>query len=85
MAWNVPAFTAPESFVLRYDPKLIGHWCIAIDAMSEEELVAIKSLPAFLYSMVKKGDWPALPGRLADRWEVAMEKITGDAPEELEY
>jgi hypothetical protein len=80
-----PAFTAPETFVRRYDPRLIGYWCIAVDSMTGFELEAIKSIPAFLYAMVKKGDWPALAGRQVDRWTETVDSIAGDAPEELNY
>lgn len=80
-----PAFTAPETFVRQYDPRLIGYWCIAVDSMTGPELEAIKSIPAFLYAMVKKGDWPALAGRQVDRWKEAVDSVAGDAPEELEY
>ncbi len=82
-----PAFTAPETFVRRYDPRLIGYWCIAVDSMTGSELEAIKSIPAFLYAMVKKGDWPALAGRQVDAWKEAIDSIDlyEDAPERLDY
>lgn len=82
-----PAFTAPETFVRRYDPRLIGCWCIAVDSMTGPELEAIKSIPAFLYAMVKKGDWPALAGRQVDAWKEAVDSIElyEDAPERLSY
>ena len=70
-----PAFTAPETFVRRYDPRLIGYWCIAVDSMTGPEFEAIKSIPAFLYAMVKKGDWPALAGRQVDAWKEAVDSI----------
>lgn len=82
-----PAFTAPETFVRRYDPRLIGYWCIAVDSMTGSELEAIKSIPAFLYAMVKKGDWPALAGRQVDAWTEAVDSIDlyEDAPEKLDF
>lgn len=82
-----PAFTAPHTFIRRYDPRLIGYWCIAVNAMNAEELAAIKSIPAFLYAMVKKGDWPALAGRQVDRWTETVDSIElyEDAPERLDY
>ena len=81
-----PAFTAPETFVRRYDPRLIGYWCIAVDSMTGSELEAIKSIPAFLYAMVKKGDWPALSGRQEDFWKgLLANRQRDDEPEELEY
>ena len=82
-----PAFTAPETFVRRYDPRLIGYWCIAVDSMTGSELEAIKSIPAFLYAMVKKGDWPALAGRQVDAWKEAIDSIDlyEDAPEKLDF
>lgn len=81
-----PAFTAPETFVRKYDPRLIGYWCIAVEAMTGPELEAIKSIPAFLYAMVKKGDWPALAGRQKDFWKgLLANRLRDDAPERLDF
>jgi hypothetical protein len=80
-----PGFTAPETFVRRYDPRLIGLWAISVNGMTNEELASIKSIPAFIYSMVKAGAPPSMTGRGLAKWDRLVEEESDNAPEELGY